>query len=133
MDQASRAGLFFLAVFLLLAAGCVVPPKGSAPVAVPAAEKIAFEKFPVLEYHMIGRPEGRWQRTPENFRRDLEWLYSNNYYPLNLRDLLGGLSAVPPGKRPVLKSLPASKFRPLSCRQSIVTNFFPSSLQILAT
>jgi peptidoglycan/xylan/chitin deacetylase (PgdA/CDA1 family) len=102
MDQASRAGLFFLAVFLLLAAGCVVPPKGSAPVAVPAAEKIAFEKFPVLEYHMIGRPEGRWQRTPENFRRDLEWLYSNNYYPLNLRDLLGGLSAVPPGKRPVV-------------------------------
>ncbi|MBN3032516.1 MAG: polysaccharide deacetylase family protein [Candidatus Saganbacteria bacterium] len=51
---------------------------------------------------MIGRPEGRWQRTPEKFRSDLEWLYANNYYPLNLRDLLNGFGAVPAGKTPVV-------------------------------
>ncbi|MFH1386547.1 MAG: polysaccharide deacetylase family protein [bacterium] len=64
------------------------------------AEEVA--KFPVLEYHLIGRPEGRWQRTPENFRSDLEWLYRNNYYPVNLRDLLNGFKTLPPGKRPVV-------------------------------
>ena len=26
----------------------------------------------ILEYHKIDRPEGRWTRTPENFRRDLQ-------------------------------------------------------------
>lgn len=83
----------------MLAAGCV--PQKPAPVAqTPAA--LSFTKFPVLEYHMIGRPEGRWQRTPENFRSDLEWLYANNYYPLNLRDLLNGFGSLPPGKQPVV-------------------------------
>lgn len=62
----------------------------------------AFEKFPVLEYHLIGRPEGRWQRTPENFHQDLEWLYQNNYYPQNLRDLLTGFKDLPKGKTPVV-------------------------------
>ncbi|MGB9612924.1 MAG: hypothetical protein ACPL4K_01935, partial [Candidatus Margulisiibacteriota bacterium] len=56
---------------------------------------VAFETFPVLEYHLIGRPEGRWQRTPENFRKDLEWLYQNGYYPFNLRDVLKGFKGLP--------------------------------------
>jgi peptidoglycan/xylan/chitin deacetylase (PgdA/CDA1 family) len=69
----------------------------------PAANKpLEYSSFPVLEYHLIGRPEGRWQRTPEKFRADLEWLYANNYYPLNMRDLLGGFASVPTGKRPVI-------------------------------
>ncbi|OGC13248.1 hypothetical protein A3D23_01325 [candidate division WOR-1 bacterium RIFCSPHIGHO2_02_FULL_53_26] len=62
----------------------------------------AFDKFPVLEYHLIGRPEGRWQRTPENFRKDIEWLHRNNYYPMNLRDLLAGFKGLPKGKTPVV-------------------------------
>ncbi|MFQ5613024.1 MAG: putative glycoside hydrolase [Anaerolineae bacterium] len=57
----------------------------------------------VLEYHLIGQPEGRWQRTPDNFRADLERLLAEGYYPVNLRDLArGDLSAVPAGKRPVV-------------------------------
>jgi peptidoglycan/xylan/chitin deacetylase (PgdA/CDA1 family) len=57
----------------------------------------------VLEYHLIGQPEERWQRTPANFRADLERLWSAGYYPVNLRDLAAGdLSMVPAGKRPVV-------------------------------
>jgi len=92
--------IFLFIVLLLLVAGCAPPEKPA--VLVKSQETVAFTKFPVLEYHMIGRPEGRWQRTPENFRRDLEWLYANNYYPLNLRDLLNGFNVVPVGKTPVV-------------------------------
>jgi len=62
----------------------------------------SFRSFPVLEYHHIGRPEGRWHRTPENFRSDLEWLYNHGYYPFNLRDILTGFKGLPPGKKPVI-------------------------------
>jgi len=66
------------------------------------AKKHKFTKFPVLEYHLIGRPETRWRRTPENFRADLEWLYKNNYYPVNLRDILTSFEGLPEGKTPVV-------------------------------
>ena len=57
----------------------------------------------VLEYHRIGEPEGRWQRTPANFRADMERLLAGGYYPVNLRDLVEGkLSMVPAGKRPIV-------------------------------
>jgi peptidoglycan/xylan/chitin deacetylase (PgdA/CDA1 family) len=57
----------------------------------------------VLEYHLIGEAEDRWQRTPANFRADLERLLAEGYYPVNLRDLAAGdLRMVPPGKRPVV-------------------------------
>ncbi|MBE7553800.1 MAG: polysaccharide deacetylase family protein [Anaerolineales bacterium] len=57
----------------------------------------------VLEYHLIGEPEDRWQRTPANFRTDLERLRAEGYYPVNLRDLAAGdLGMVPAGKRPVV-------------------------------
>lgn len=61
-----------------------------------------FTKFPVLEYHLIGPTEARWTRTPDNFRRDLEWLYKNNYYPMNLRDILSSFEGLPAGKTPVI-------------------------------
>jgi peptidoglycan/xylan/chitin deacetylase (PgdA/CDA1 family) len=57
----------------------------------------------VLEYHLIGEPEDRWQRTPANFRADLERLLAEGYYPVNFRDLATrNLSMVPAGKRPVV-------------------------------
>ena len=57
----------------------------------------------VLEYHLIGESEDRWQRTPVNFRADLERLWTEGYYPINLRDLAAGdLSMIPAGKRPVV-------------------------------
>jgi peptidoglycan/xylan/chitin deacetylase (PgdA/CDA1 family) len=57
----------------------------------------------VLAYHLIGEPEDRWQRTPANFRADLERLLAEGYYPINFRDLAThNLSMVPAGKRPLV-------------------------------
>ena len=56
----------------------------------------------VLMYHRIGYPESRYQRTPENFRSDLQRLYEAGYYPINFVDLATGLKEVPPAKKPVV-------------------------------
>jgi peptidoglycan/xylan/chitin deacetylase (PgdA/CDA1 family) len=57
----------------------------------------------ILEYHSIARPEGRWTRTPENFRADLEYLLTHGYYPVNLIDVVRqNLDHVPRGRRPVV-------------------------------
>lgn len=57
----------------------------------------------ILEYHTIARPEGRWTRTPENFRGDLEYLLTHGYYPVNLTDVVRkNLDHVPRGRRPVV-------------------------------
>ena len=32
-------------------------------------------KVMIIEYHKIDYPEGRWTRTPENFRKDLDRFY----------------------------------------------------------
>jgi peptidoglycan/xylan/chitin deacetylase (PgdA/CDA1 family) len=57
----------------------------------------------VLVYHVIGRPEDRWRRTPENLRADLEYLVTHGYYPVNLIDVATGhLGHVPTGRRPIV-------------------------------
>ncbi|MFC1511011.1 polysaccharide deacetylase family protein [Candidatus Margulisiibacteriota bacterium] len=97
------------------------------------SEKFDFKRFPVLEYHLIGRPEARWRRTPENFRKDLEWLYENDYYPVNLKDLLTDFKGLPKGKKPVVltfddsssgqfRYLPDGKIDP-ECAVGIIKKF----------
>lgn len=54
----------------------------------------------ILEYHLIGYPEAQWRRTPENFRKDLEMMYQNDYYPIPLQDLVSGNIKAPAGKTP---------------------------------
>lgn len=56
----------------------------------------------VLEYHMIREPEGRWQRTPDNFRADIERLYLEGYTPANMIDLTRGFPDLPAGQKPVV-------------------------------
>jgi peptidoglycan/xylan/chitin deacetylase (PgdA/CDA1 family) len=56
----------------------------------------------ILEYHRIDEPEGRWTRTPENFRRDLETLHARGYRLLALNDLLAGQIGTPAGTTPVV-------------------------------
>ena len=59
-------------------------------------------RFPVVEYHLIGAEEGRWTRTPENFRRDLELLHSRGYRPVSLRDVAAKNIDLPAGTSPVV-------------------------------
>jgi len=56
----------------------------------------------ILEYHKVDRPEERWTRTPENFRRDLETLYARGYRLQSLHALLDGRVTVPAGTTPVV-------------------------------
>jgi peptidoglycan/xylan/chitin deacetylase (PgdA/CDA1 family) len=87
--------LFILPVF-----SCA--PKDEIRSTVKAKPGLSFKKFPILEYHKIGYPEGRWTRTPENFKSDLEWLRQNGFYPANLRDILTSFEGVPENKKPVV-------------------------------
>lgn len=56
----------------------------------------------ILEYHRIDAPEGRWTRTPANFRRDLEELWRRGYRLVALNDLVGGRIDLPAGTTPVV-------------------------------
>ena len=69
-----------------------------------AAQRPANElgQIMILEYHQIDSPEGRWTRTPENFRRDLERLWQKGYRLVALNDLLDGRIDVPAGTSPVV-------------------------------
>lgn len=54
----------------------------------------------VLEYHLIGYPEDRWRRTPENLKKDLQLLYDHDYYPVSVHAIASGDLNVPAGKTP---------------------------------
>jgi hypothetical protein len=56
----------------------------------------------ILEYHKIDQPEGRWTRTPENFRRDLQHLWERGYRLVLLNDYLDGHVVLPRGTTPVI-------------------------------
>ncbi len=55
----------------------------------------------VLEYHRIAE-EGRWSRTPENFRADLEFLYEEGYRCVGLDDFVSNDIGVEAGYTPVV-------------------------------
>ncbi len=55
----------------------------------------------VLEYHTIGE-EGRWSRSTDNFRKDLQTLYDENYRCISLIDYINNNIKVPAGYTPVI-------------------------------
>jgi len=57
---------------------------------------------PILVYHLIDREEGRWTRTPENLRQDLQDLHDRNYVLIPLNDYLTGNITIPAGKSPAV-------------------------------
>jgi hypothetical protein len=59
-------------------------------------------KIPILEYHLIGDSEGRWQRERSRFRRDLELLYERGYRPVSVAELVDGRIELPAGLSPVV-------------------------------
>ena len=56
----------------------------------------------ILEYHKIDHPEGRWTRTPANFRAYLQRLWEKGYRLVALTDLLDGKIGLPAGTAPVV-------------------------------
>jgi peptidoglycan/xylan/chitin deacetylase (PgdA/CDA1 family) len=58
--------------------------------------------IPILEYHLIGDSEGRWQRERTRFRRDLELLYERGYRPVSVADLVDGNLDLAAGLSPVV-------------------------------
>ncbi len=56
----------------------------------------------VLMYHRFGDTEGTWQRTWENFRRDLETLYEEGYRLISIKDYLNNTIDLPAGYSPVI-------------------------------
>jgi peptidoglycan/xylan/chitin deacetylase (PgdA/CDA1 family) len=131
-------------LLLMTALTACAPKPTNPPITIQAS--YPFAKFPVLEYHLIARPEARWTRTPENFRADLEWLRANNYYPVNLRDILNGFPGLPDGKTPVVLTFDdssSSQFRYLpngeldpDCAIAIIRSFserYPKEWPMRAT
>ena len=59
-------------------------------------------RIPILEYHLIGATEGRWEREHARFRRDLELLYERGYRPITVAELVAGRIDLPRGLSPVV-------------------------------
>lgn len=56
----------------------------------------------ILMYHGIGAQESDWQRTPENFRKDLEYMYQNKYQMISLNDYARGEINTRAGYTPII-------------------------------
>jgi len=68
----------------------------------------------LLEYHRITQVEGSYQRSVENFKKDLETLYSKGYRLVSFNDMLAGHISVPAGMTPVVFTFddsPLSQFK----------------------
>lgn len=83
---------------LLVVAGLLLAGAASAELLAPNE----LGRVMILEYHKIDRPEGRWTRTPENFRRDLRALWERGYRLVALNDYLDGAIRLPRGTSPVI-------------------------------
>ncbi|MEO5679227.1 MAG: polysaccharide deacetylase family protein [Acidimicrobiales bacterium] len=84
------------------AAGTTVPAK---PATVDPASVKANElgDVPVMMYHRLTpTPNGEFDRTPADFRAEIERLYASNYRPVLARDLVAGAMNVPAGTTPVV-------------------------------
>jgi len=56
----------------------------------------------IVMYHGIGVDEGDWQRTPENFRKDLEYMYQHGYRMISLNDYAKGIITTKAGYTPII-------------------------------
>lgn len=60
-------------------------------------------KIMVLMYHKFAKDSSDdWTRSFSDFKKDLELLYKNDYYPINMSDYIEGKIDVPYGKTPVV-------------------------------
>ena len=95
---------------LLLVAGCAANPPASeetppAPVPVRPADVHANElgSIPVLMYHrLVAHPASVYDRTPDDFRAELERLAREGYVPITTAELAAGRIDIPAGAHPVV-------------------------------
>jgi hypothetical protein len=59
-------------------------------------------RIPILEYHLFGETEGRWQRSYDGFRADLELLHERGYRPITVAELVDKSVELPAGLSPVV-------------------------------
>jgi peptidoglycan/xylan/chitin deacetylase (PgdA/CDA1 family) len=59
-------------------------------------------RIPILEYHLIGETDGRWQHSVQSFRRDLQMLHDRGYRPISMASLLDNSIDLPDGFSPVV-------------------------------
>ena len=59
-------------------------------------------RIPVLEYHLIGDKEARWERERGQFRKDLELLYARGYRPITASEMFDKKIDLPRGLSPVV-------------------------------
>ena len=59
-------------------------------------------RIPVLEYHLIGDKEARWERERGQFRKDLELLYARGYRPISASEMFDKKIDLPRGLSPVV-------------------------------
>ena len=75
--------------------------------------------IPVLQYHHFGPVPDELTRTPEQFRGDLQWLYDNGFYVVNVRDYIHNRMLVPAGKRPVMLTFDDSAVSQFNIQRSV--------------
>ncbi len=56
----------------------------------------------IIMYHGIGNKELTWQRTPENFRKDIQYMYDNKYQMISLNDYARGEINTKEGYTPII-------------------------------
>src|SRR5918999_3760772 len=109
-----RLRIVAASVAVLLAAGCGTdsgntgspsPQPAPAPAPVDPAQVRANElgRIPVLMYHrIVAAPTSVFDRTPEDFRAELERLAREKYVPITTAELAAGKIDIPAGTHPVV-------------------------------
>jgi hypothetical protein len=59
-------------------------------------------RIPILEYHLIGDADSRWERSRERFRNDLKVLYERGYRPVTISQILDRKLNLPRGLSPIV-------------------------------
>lgn len=106
------APLYMLLLSAVLSVGCTQSEASEEPV-VPPAEPVVEVKLPsnvneagripVLMYHRVTEgSKSDYDRTPQQFREDLERLYAEGYRPISLKDFVAGRIDVPAGLSPIV-------------------------------
>ncbi|MFK0256233.1 polysaccharide deacetylase family protein [Streptomyces sp. NPDC090445] len=81
-------------------------PAAAGPVVAKGPAEVGANELgqvPVLMYHQLtGNPAGVYDRTPADFRAELERLARENYVPVTARDFQTGRIDIPAGTHPVV-------------------------------